>query len=681
VDQDGLQRVTYEQLAAAGFDLLGVDPAEIALFEAGASVPLRLGGSETAFGPGSWIELVGRALDTLYTGTNVYTLAADRKAARRADLDRRGARKGAAAEPFYLETRSFEHDRAYSFAAPNGDPWYDTALTAFGGPFERSFEFEIDGYLEGAAPAALTVSMWGVTNWPQAPDHHVVVLLNGMPVADERFDGLVDHRVTVTLPAGALREGSNTLTLRLPGDTGVAYDFVNLESWTVTWPRAFTARAGRLTFESAGALFRVEGLPSADVVVYRADGSGLARLAAVEAVPSGEGWAATFPGTGRPATYLVSAVSALETPGVEPGRDPAALAALTRGPARYLVISHPSFLGGLGPLVREREAQGFSVKVADVEDVYARFSHGVFDPGAIRDYLAVAAREMGTEYVLLVGGDAVDYRDVRGLGALSFIPTLYARTGPIVSFAPADPLLADVDGDGLQDLAIGRLPVRTAAELESVIAKTLAYARKDYPRTAVFAADGYDADGAVSFAEISDRFADRLPAGWSSRRAYLDTLGLGAARAELLGAIDDGVALTSFVGHSGPTVWTFAGLFSAADAATLANAGRPTVVSQWGCWNTYFVSPAFNTLGHKLLLSGDRGAAAVLGATTLTQVESDLALGALLSPRLVEPGKTIGAAVLEAKRELARTSPELVDVLIGWTVLGDPALAVTAPGE
>jgi hypothetical protein len=71
------------------------------------------------------------------------------------------------------------------------------------------------------------------------------------------------------------------------------------------------------------------------------------------------------------------------------------------------------------------------------------------------------------------------------------------------------------------------------------------------------------------------------------------------------------------------------------------------------------------------------GAAAVLGASTLTDSESEHELGTRVTPRLVEPGVPMGQAIQEAKEDLARTSPELRDVLLGWTLLGDPMTIVT----
>ena len=107
----------------------------------------------------------------------------------------------------------------------------------------------------------------------------------------------------------------------------------------------------------------------------------------------------------------------------------------------------------------------------------------------------------------------------------------------------------------------------------------------------------------------------------------------------------------------------------------LTNEDKPSVVVQWGCWNTYFVSPSSNGMAHLFLLSGNQGAAAVLGSTGLTSITSDVALSSLLTPKLLVPGKTIGDAMQEAKRELA-TGEYLVDVMLGWTLMGDPTLVV-----
>jgi hypothetical protein len=42
----------------------------------------------------------------------------------------------------------------------------------------------------------------------------------------------------------------------------------------------------------------------------------------------------------------------------------------------------------------------------------------------------------------------------------------------------------------------------------------------------------------------------------------------------------------------------------------------------------------------------------------------------------VTPGMSIGQALQEAKTELAKTHPGLLDVQLGWTLMGDPALVI-----
>jgi len=670
VRADGLYRLTYDDLAAAGIDLGMTPVTHLALTDRGAPMPMRVVGAGT-FGPGEFIEFYGQGLDTLYTDTNVYRFGADRRAARRVAVDNAVAAGAPAA--FYLETVEVARQRGYSFGSPIDDPWYDTRLFAAGAPVAQSIAFNVDHYQAGAAAAALTVELWGSTSWPANPDHHVVIALNGVPVADELFDGRVAHTVSLALPPGLLVEGPNTVTVELPADRGVPFEIVHLEGFRVGYPRAFAARDGRLRFTAAGDSFRVTGLPGADVVAYRVGARGTELLAGVRVTGKGGGFSADLPGSPEPAEYLVSTTGALAAPTAALSFVPVGIAS---GRADYLVISHPLFRRALDRLVTMHESRGLAVRVVDVNDVYALFGFGIFDPAAIHDYIAHAVAAMGTRYVLLVGGDTYDYRGYLGNGSVSFIPSPYAATGEIITFAPVDSLYADVDGDGVQDVAIGRLPVRTLGELETLIDKTLAYAGKNYGRTSVLAADAFDPGTGISFSGASEDFQRALGEGWDVQRAYLDWTPVAGARELLLDALNDGVAVASFVGHSGPTMWTFSGLFHSNDAAALSNAGRPAVVVQWGCWNTYHVEPAFNTLGHALLLSGDRGAAAVLGSATLLETDSAEAFARHLGPLLAQPGTTIGEAVQEAKVRLAIERPELHDILLGWTLLGDPGLVV-----
>lgn len=670
ISQDGMVRVTHEQLRAVGIDLSSVDHSLLAVVNRGQSVPIRVHSTDLVFGRGSFVEFYGEAADSLYTRTNVYDLVVDNRYRTSIGTFKTASKLTGTPAASYVETLTVDNNRLYGTISPTDDPWYDFRLLVFGAPGSRTVPFSIDNVASG--DATIKVKAWGGSEWQGGPDHHFQASVNSTPVVDVRFDGLTAIEPEAPLADGVLQEGVNSLIVTVPGDTGFDYDQIVFDGMELRYPRAFVARDGRLSFTASAKLFRVSKLTGAEVQVYRfEDGKVPVRYDNVPAVRQVDGtYTAMFEGTGTPARYDVLSVTPDGPGAISAVREAGDIA--TAG-IDYVMIAHPNFIEGIQPLVDHHRASGLEVKVVDLRDVYDRYGHGLVDPLAIKAYLA-DARADGVSYALLVGGDTYDYLNYASPGAMSFIPTLYARTDRMVHYAPVDPLFADVDDDGVPDMAIGRFPVKTQAELDGMVGKTLAYVNKTYGRSAVFAADAVDPQ--VDFTRDSESFIAQLPGGWGVERAHIDEVGLATARARVIGKINEGVALTSYVGHSSATAWTFDGLFNSNDASLLTNAGRPTVVAQWGCWNTYFVSPLVTTLGNALLLNGDRGAAAVLGATTLTQARSEEMLGALVMPRIALPGTTIGEAVLGAKQQLATTHPDLVDVLLGWTILGDPAIEV-----
>jgi len=669
----GVYRVTYEALLEAGVDMIGVPMGSLAVMNRGQSVPIRVRGQEL-FGPGAFVEFVGTPLDTLYTKTNVYRLKVDSARALRVRLDRSELPFGAVPESVAPATVLFEEDNLYTFAAPGDDPWHDSTLLAMTGPAETSREFSLDGWVPGAGTVTIDVEAWGGTDFSVSPDHHLVIDVNGSTVAEATFDGLVSTVLRAELADSLVESGLNTLRIHLPHDTEADFDLVQFDRFRLTYPKALVAESDRTTFRAAGTAFQVGGFTTPEIAVYRVSGRKVDRVRReVTGVPGD--YSVTFAGTPEVSTYYLTTSLATYVPTIEP-RTPRT--DLTEGEAEFVVISHPDFVDALDRFVELRRSEGWSVKVVDTEQLYSRYSYGIFDPVAIQRYLEHAHREMGTVNVLLVGGDTYDYHDNLGLGAISFVPTLYAQTDNIVRYAPVDPMFGDVDGDLRMEMTIGRWPVRTVEELDSVIDKTLEFDGNFH--RAVLTAGGYDVPSQLSFAEASDAIASLLPNDWEVERAYADDLGIDGAHDKLVEELNAGAGLVSYFGHSGPTVWSYAGLFDSADVSALENSGQPLLVTQWGCWNTYYVSPTYDTMGHAFLLGEDHGAAAVLGATTLTGAYQEELLGTYVFEEITRPGATLGSAILEAKRRLADVSTNWEDVLLGWTLLGDPTLPLTSPG-
>jgi hypothetical protein len=214
--------------------------------------------------------------------------------------------------------------------------------------------------------------------------------------------------------------------------------------------------------------------------------------------------------------------------------------------------------------------------------------------------------------------------------------------------------------------------------LSAVLAKTLVYGSAGSGKRAVFAAD-------LHFDPDADYALGGMPGDWEVARISLSEElasspedGVDQAKRKLLDALQEepGVALAGYIGHSSRTSWN-PGLFTSADARDLV--GSPTVVAQFGCWNTYFASPLSGTLAKDLLAGNpSSGAAAVIGASTLTSRRNEKAFAKILFAEggLVDGKTPIGFAIKQAKERLAEEMPYALDILLGYQLIGDPTLIV-----
>jgi len=592
----------------------------------------------------------------------------------------------------YLATKVYAPQSNYSFISPDkDDPWYATRIVAVGQPASETVTISLDemapGGNRGLTKAKLTMDMWGATNIAGPDDdHHVSVRFNNAQVIDGRFDGLEAKAFSVELDN--VQDGRNNVEVTLPMDTGYAFDAVNVNKVEVAYPRKFRAIEDRLDFSSTFAKFVIPGFAPTgqnqagqgvvDLVAMREDSNGaVAVLTNIESACRGDNCRAVFAGKGQLARYYIASTASLHTP------TPAALPVeqdIDSGNAKYLIISHPDFIGPEGnnlleSLAIEMTAEFGSADVVDVEAIYAQYGNHIFDPQSIRDYIKFAIANRGTDYVLLVGGDVYDYRHFENQDATSFIPSLYAATGNNITYAPVDAKYVDIDDDNVPDRPIARLPVRTAAQLQTLMDKRNDYLARDYGNTALLVADDYDDIQQYDFASDADEIEADYLGGWEIEKAYVDEIGVSAARAKVISEINAGRSLTAFFGHSSTNQWSFDGLFTGPDAARLQNQGKPTIVTQWGCWNAYYVSPNEDSMGHRFMMEGDRGAVAVMGASTLTNANSERELARLVFERL-SSGERLGDAVTNAKQEYAQANPNDLDVLLGWTVLGMPELFI-----
>ncbi|TVQ91536.1 MAG: hypothetical protein EA393_04560 [Bacteroidetes bacterium] len=133
-----------------------------------------------------------------------------------------------------------------------------------------------------------------------------------------------------------------------------------------------------------------------------------------------------------------------------------------------------------------RENDGLTVKLVSPRQIYNEFSSGVADISAIRNYMKMyydRASYTGQypRYLLLFGNGTYDNKNILGYGG-NLIPTFQTLNSlsPSNSFITDDffGLLDDEEGFdalGAIDLGIGRFPVRTVDEARFVVDKLLRY--------------------------------------------------------------------------------------------------------------------------------------------------------------------------------------------------------------
>ncbi|MFK7957737.1 MAG: C25 family cysteine peptidase [Lysobacterales bacterium] len=706
VSEVGLHRVTFAQLQHAGLNFQGAASSDIALTLRNEPIPRRVNISNpgAGFGVGDSIDFIGQAPsaeDGLYLNSNRYRLDIKSSMARPARLVS-GFGQGPAPDS-YLHRERVAENNEYQPATPTLDPWFDQELSTFGAGFS-DVSLPVSNLASGSAQ--VTLDLVGLTDFTTSPnpDHHLQASLNGGSVfIDARTDGLREWVLNGNVPSGDLVDGLNTLRLTLPGDTGFPFDIVNLEAYSLSYPRAFVALNDQLMFEATAGRFELMGFSSDQLVAYAKDEGGEMLVLPLRSTSSGgvslggagggsealfaSGFEDSQPGDTSPqavaASYFVSTIAALSSPAVSPAGSAPVTSVASQ--TTYLIIAHPAFIGpDLDTYVAARNADGYTVQVVNVADLYDQFSFGMALPSAITDFVREAMSQAPIGHVLLVGADTFDYRNFSGQGSVSFIPTAYASTNKFVNFTPSDGLLVDVDGDEVADLPVGRWPVRTTAELTTLVNKTLDFERSGLSaRQKVALVAGMSDPTIPPFFQQAERIGDRLvDAGgvpWSSRQeVFVDELGVGPAQSALIAAINDGQTMTIYSGHGAADLWAFEGLLTPAMANSLTNAGEPTLMMPLTCYTTYFVDPSSDTLAYSLLSGGDRGAVAVHGAATLSIFGDNEALGVRVVDDMLLNGFTLGQAINAAKKDLSVDNfSRYRPVIINWALLGDPTLRVT----
>jgi uncharacterized repeat protein (TIGR01451 family) len=657
VRQDGWYRVTAAALAAVNFNTK-VNAQLLQLYVDGAEVPMKVVASN---GLGfDYLEFYGRALDTSATDTQIYWLIFGNTYGRRLEA-RSGLTTGQPTTQSFRTTVE-RKDRLIYFSGllnSEAENWFGPVINTAGAAQKlttRALATSLDPYV------TLEVALQGVSDGT----HNINVQFNSRELGNVTLANKQRLATRLVVPATFLLEGDNEVKFSA---TGGSSDVSLVESVRLNYARAYRADNDKLNFSlDAGATAVITGFTSPNLrVLQLSDGTNRGTVQPVrEITVKAEllNGSYGFRLQGEGGTYLALADTRLERPAG------LTLNALSNWRAKtnaadFIILTHRDFWNAANRLATMRRAGEMRVAVVDIEDVYDEFNFGVRSPQALKDLLTFARTNWlrKPSYALFIGDATNDPRNYLGTGNFDFVPT---KLGGTHYFETAlDNWFVDADNNGLPEIALGRLPVRTAAQADTVITKILAFNPNVNTRTALLVSDRL-AYG-VNFKADSEQLANLLPTTMIKQFINRADGTPDQMRNQIVSTINQTKPLVvNWQGHGSTQVWTGDGLLRAQDAATLTNPATGLYVMTT-CLNGYFTDPTQMSLGEAVLINAPGGAFAVISSSALNHAYPQKIFNQVLYQSLFAKGMTLGQALTAARQSVTDS-----DVRNSYVLFGDP---------
>jgi uncharacterized repeat protein (TIGR01451 family) len=612
-------------------------------------------------------------VETLYTNKNIYWLEQGKGVQMQAV---NGQGPSSTGQGSFTDTVHSEENLWWApelFIDPEVDFWMWDYLIGGWAPYDqKTFPIEVHGIAQTDILATLTVNLQGFTELTPLLDHHAVVSMNGHYIGEGQFDGIEQKPLSIPFDQGLLQEGVNTIEVKAVLDPGVPYDVFYVNSFDLTYQRSYQASEDVLVFRGEGnPLVTVEGFTSPDISVF--DISNPRTPVLVQEVTSGGGqgdYRVSLEPASPEATYLAVSAAGLVT-GFDFCAEKASSLSSPDNWADYLIITPEELGEAAQELAAYRQSQGLETMVVFTEDIMDEFNYGIESPQAIRDFIgyAYASWNKPPRYIVLAGDGSFDYKNYRGYSE-NLVPVMLTTT-PLGLF-PSDNLYADVDGDHVPDVALGRLPVLTPQEIRDMLGKMQAFEGSARDRV-IFLADDPDTGG--NFPADSDDIAMLVPPSYQKEKIYLLNPGqISTVRTQLLEEINKGALLVNYIGHAAYSLLSYDGILYPEDLDSWTNYHGLPVLTAMTCVVGMYAYPGLDTLTEAMVLKADGGAVASWAPTGLSYNSLSKILDEeFFRAAFDETDEILGDVILEAFEGYdARGGP--VYVMDIYNLQGDPAL-------
>jgi hypothetical protein len=670
IKEEGWYRVTQPELLAAGLDPRA-DPRNLQLYLEGQEQAMRVAGQKDgSLNHDDAIEFYAYGQDTPSSDAHTLWLVSGKRPGKRIITIKSDATPDVAAGFSYTLER--KERTIYFSGLKNGDNDNFFGRVIASQPVDQELKLQ---HLDRApqADGVLEVALQGVTDLPGAgPDHQVKVTLNGTQVGRISFDGRQHPVQSFSAPYGLLKEGDNIVSLTAeagPSDISLV-DFIR-----ITYQHSYTADQDALRMTVGGDWpmappQTIDGFTNSSIRVIDVTNPGEPQelKGHIEKRKDG-GFAVTVQATGGgPRTLIALTADRIKRPVPITANRPSTWRDKNHR-ADLVIITDRMFESSLSPLIALRQKRGFAVETVDIEDIYDEFSFGEKSPQAIRDFLAYTGVnwKLAPRFVLFVGDASFDPRNYLGAGDFDIVPTRLIDTTYIET--ASDDWFADFDDDGLPEMYVGRLPVRTPAQATAVVSKLISYDSSIATKSVLLVADRNDG---FNFEQASDRLVSVVPPDTTVWEVFRGRLDDGAAKKQLIDSINAGQSIVNYTGHGSANMWR--SLFATSDIQLLQNRTLPIFITMT-CLNGFIQDPVTESLS-KGLINAERGGAVAVWTSSGMTVPAEQALINQQLYRMLFASEwnrgrelTIGEAVARAK-----SATRDMDVRRTWLLLGDPSM-------
>lgn len=511
-DTEGVHEISYDQLAAMGFD----DPAKVKIFGWGGNIlsesletitvddlvqvpAICVAGKICFYAEGTMKRDVyySSAADFLRYTTNTYSshayyfLTDD---AAYAPLEPSAARQSASvSETLSTSHNSFHHERELTSPGSTGK---SILGENFGVTNSLSFDVHLPGFVDGSP-----VNVY--TNYGVNSDERSVLsaTINGSAVAfssnsnrvsastsEYTFYNIGQARgtaATVSAPDGLLRY---SMSLTTEGEITLAL----LDNFTINYKQrnelpADSAQLDMYYLNQSNSCIEIAGL-SADAIVWNVTTAGSPKVYSTTAGGSTVSFNATLSAS---CEHLVA---------FDPTRTLRQISSYAPVENQNLhALATPDMVIVTSPGLKEQAqriadyhatADGMDVAVIEQEKIFNEFSSGVPDATALRMFMKLLhlRNPEKLKYLLLFGGGTFDNRHLLGKKSEHLLITFQSTTSNVEtkSYTCDDyfGMLADNTGYAIASapvtIAVGRFPVKTVEEAKSSVDKLMRYLADDY---------------------------------------------------------------------------------------------------------------------------------------------------------------------------------------------------------